>query len=239
MKEDTREDGPWESGEWSTVAQGKRSDLKDAMDMLNDGASVATVALAYPTTYARYHKGLEKYRQLLLRAIERETPEVTLLYGDPGVGKTRFVRDAEQREDLWAQPIGAAGWFDNYDGQDAVLFDDFDGRMSKTPLRDLLRVLDRYSESVPVKGSYVSWIPKRCYLTTNFHPLEWYDWSTRRRQYGALKRRFTRVIYWRNRVMLTLSPETEAWDTFWETDPLAYQCSCRLASHARGTCPNQ
>ncbi len=231
MKEEGRVDGPYESGEWIDVAQGRRTDLANAMGLISAGASVATAAREYPTVYARYHRGMEKYRKIMLASIEREEPEVILLYGEPGVGKTRFVRDAEEADDLWTEPIGKAGWFDEYDGQEAVLFDDFDGRMSKIPLRDTLRLLDRYVELVPVKGTFARWIPKRVYVTTNYHPLLWYDWISRFKQYGALERRFSRVIWWRGGELATCIKGEPEWKKFWEKDPLAFQCNCFGAVH--------
>jgi hypothetical protein len=88
-------------------------------------------------------------------------------------------------------------WFDGYDGHTAALLDDFAGKFSKFSLNNLLRLLDRYKVQFPIKGGYTFFQPRRIFLTTNIHPREWYDWTTREVQYPALSRRITRVVTWR------------------------------------------
>ncbi len=84
-------------------------------------------------------------------------------------------------------------WFDGYDNEPNVLFDDFAGRMSKMPLTLLLQILDRYARQVEVKGSFVWWMPTNIAITSNFHPREWYDWTNREESYNALCRRIHQV----------------------------------------------
>ena len=70
------------------------------------------------------------------------------------------------------------------------------GSSSKTRLDTVLRLLDRYIERVPIKGSHSWWTPKRVYVTTNIHPWDWYEWAGREAQYPALQRRFTQLQLW-------------------------------------------
>lgn len=235
MKEDTREDGPFEFGEWDDSAQGKRSDLALLADAIKGGASLATVAEDHTPTYIRYHRGIAAYMHLRQPPARETPPTIHLLMGPPGCGKTRTFYDSEAPEDRWVSPAGSAlQWFDGYHGQPAALLDDFDGRASKVPLQTLLTILDRssigyvydllsrYVQQVAVKGGHAWWSPERVYVTTNIHPRNWYDWSSRESQYDALKRRFTRITYWPE------SPAPDAderydlvpdrpflWDLFW------------------------
>lgn len=62
-------------------------------------------------------------------------------------------------------------WFDGYVGQPIVIIDDYRGEY---PLQLLLKLLDRYQMSVPVKGGFTEWLPKKVYITSNIHPNEWY-----------------------------------------------------------------
>lgn len=222
QKDETRVSGPYEIGIFPSSAQGKRSDLLTACDTLRT-AGLRAVAQEHPSTFVRYHRGL---RALL--NIETPTrdapPTVTLLYGPPDCGKTRHVREAETPDDLWCAPPDAAmRWFDGYVGQPAALFDDFDGKASKVPLTSTLQTLDRYAIREPIKGDYCPWNPSRIYVTTNYHPKEWYDFTARAAQYPALARRFTHVLHWAEISPGTIEchsicrdDEPELWKLFWQ-----------------------
>lgn len=217
-KEETRVSGPYEFGDYET-GQGTRTDLKQAIAALRDGG-IKRVREEYPDTYVKYSRGL--HNLLLSDVRQRDRPrEVSILYGPPGCGKTRYFYDREP--DGCSIPCDHGFWFDGYEGQRAVLLDDFDGRASKWPLNSLLRVIDRYVFLVPIKGSFVVWNPDRIYITTNIHPRQWYDWSTREQQYPALIRRFTMVFWWKQSgTESTLIPrpdvdntDEEQWKHFW------------------------
>lgn len=168
-----------------------RNDLIAMYKMAVNGKPDREIAEAFPASYTRYHKGIAKVRSLYL-ARREEPPEVVLLYGPPGTGKTSAVMYGT--EELWKSPIGGYGWFDGYDEHQDVLLDEFSGRMSKCPLAELLALIDRYAQRVPIKGGFTRWAPRRIFLTTNYHPKDWYDWSDRSQQWFALVRRFDHVV---------------------------------------------
>lgn len=202
-KDDSRVSGPYEFGE-APNAQGTRTDLNAAIDVLRDGGILA-VREQHPATYVKYSKGLHN---LLLGSLKRRDTEreVTLLYGKPGTGKTRYFYEKEP--DGLCLPCDQGFWFDGYEGQPAVLLDDFAGRASKWQLTSILRVLDRYNVFVPIKGSFVGWVPDRIYITTNIHPRLWYNYDERADQYVALVRRFTTVIiYEHGRTTMVARPD--------------------------------
>lgn len=115
-----------------------------------------------------------------------------VLYGSTGTGKTRYVHQQAHlfyEDDIWIYP--GQGWFDGYQGQQVVVFDDFYGDM---PFGTLLKVLDRYKLDVPVKGGFTNWNPTRIYITSNVHPLCWYK-DLNNHQEAALLRRFDREYF--------------------------------------------
>ncbi len=57
-KEDTRIDGPWESGEWSQGGAGTRNDLQAIVESAKSG-SLSKVAEQYPLGVLRYPKGIK------------------------------------------------------------------------------------------------------------------------------------------------------------------------------------
>lgn len=65
-KEDSRVDGPWERGDFTTGGQGHRTDLDAAVEALKDGG-MKRVAQECPTAYVKFSRGL--------RELERELRE--------------------------------------------------------------------------------------------------------------------------------------------------------------------
>lgn len=222
-KNETRIGGPWIWGTPRQTAQGKRTDLTAAIETLRTGG-LRQLREVHGETYVKFHAGLTKLANATLIPRE-EPPEVHLLFGPTGCGKTRAFYD-RFGADAYSVPLTDGLWFDGYEGQESCLIDDFDGRASKMPLRHLLRLLDRYTIRIPVKGGFVNFCPTYIYVTTNFHPRDWYDWSGREQQYPALKRRFSTVHWWSSGPHdgvvssgpsgpRTFGPSDELWDYFW------------------------
>lgn len=117
-----------------------------------------------------YAKSFEQYREhKRAKTIkgDHSAPEVYYIHGAPGTGKTRFVRDTEP--DIYDVPEGFQ-WFNGYTGQDAVLFDNFEG--PEKSRATFLKLIDRYPIQVPIKGGFTWWKPKRIYITSVIHPGE-------------------------------------------------------------------
>jgi len=185
-KEATRLDGPFEFGE--KKKQGERSEWHAAIDAVKDGATEEEIALTYTGTYIRYFKGLNRVRSFVGAQRNAEV-DVLWLHGPTGCGKTRYAYDNYQ--DIYSKPEGA--WFDGYDGHETALFDDFEAVDISITL--LLKLLDRYPMTVPVKGGFVNWRPKTILITSNYNPVTWYSSKYRGSKHlKALERRITGVM---------------------------------------------
>ncbi len=225
QKEEGRLDGPFEWGTMKTNKPGRRSDLVNLAALINGGARISEVRDSMPEMLLRYSRGISaliRSQPLKMRGI----PDVTLLYGPTGCGKTRHVFDQfiDGLHKLWTSNLDGGLWFDRYDGHASVLLDDFGGALTGFKLAAVLRLFDRYPVSAPVKADYTNWNPESIYVTTNYHPREWYKWGFRECQYPALKRRFNRVLLWRHAggEPLELRPPAGSsegtpslWDEFW------------------------
>lgn len=156
-----------EFGSISVPHQGMRTDLLEIQRSIDRSTSEMDIARDYFTRWVVYRRSFSAYRQLLLGETNREPPRVILLWGGAGTGKTRIAYQYDPN--LWSCPSPTLEWFDGYNGQETVLFDDFIGEGVNGGT--LLRILDRYPIVVPVKGGFVVFRPRTIFLTANVAPL--------------------------------------------------------------------
>lgn len=172
---------PWE--EYGEVPiQGKRTDWDKVWTSLKDKKSIVEVLEDQPHLIP-CQRAIREVKMSLLTPIHRDV-EVYVLVGKPGTGKTRWAYD--QYPTIYSKPRG--DWWDGYVGEKAVLLDDYYGFL---PYCDLLRVLDRYPLTVPVKGSFVAAQWNVVVITSNQWPWNWYKNISNT---DALKRRI-KVLY--------------------------------------------
>jgi len=181
-----------EAGTPPVVSQGSRNDLAALHESLVANRSLVQISNDHFASFIRYQRSIYAWKNLNAPN-EREAPQVYVFWGDAGAGKTRRVWDNHPAEDIWV--YGGGGWFDGYIGQEVALFDDFHG--SELNLNLLLRVLDRYPLSVPIKGSFTRWCPRTIYITSNLDPNTWYP-NVDSARLAALRRRFTTVSRFTN-----------------------------------------
>ncbi len=227
--EDVRLEGPWTFGTaTNAVTKGMSAGFLDA---IKEGKRMRELLSDYPDDIRKYPRYYDAVRQVY-GPPERETPpEIHLVIGPPGSGKTRWVRSIQPVSEMYIKPIDKDFWMDGYDGHKHVLIDDFQGAPNHVSLVNLLQLLDRYIQRVPCKGSHVWWYPEKIFITTNIHPARWYKYAGREVHYQALIRRFTRVwehtleppleIYpelWQHSVEPQCGEPENLWDLFWDFD---------------------
>lgn len=182
-----RKGGDYEEFGQCPIGQGARTDLVKACEAFVSGRSLQDLTKEYPVEFVKYHRGLERLRQLQTKPRNWIT-EVYVFWGDTGSGKTREA--FSRAPGAYFKPPGK--WFGLYDGESDVIFDDFGG--SECKLTDLLKLLDRYPCDVEVKGGFVRFVPKRIFITSNRKPEEWYP-NAHPEHVAALRRRFTQVLH--------------------------------------------
>lgn len=171
-----------ESGAWD-IRPGARTDIEEVKHAIDGGATMDTIAEEHFGAWVKYRRAFEEYR--LMRTEPREgPPEVIVFYGPTGVGKDYLAHTASPK----AYQVHSCKWFDGYDGSQDVIFSDYGGEIS---LNRFLRLLDRYDARVQIKGGTVPFRPRRIFITSHTHPLEWYKGSEER--YPELERRLSRI----------------------------------------------
>lgn len=190
MKSETAVPGsvPQESGSF-ILECGKRNDLKDLYDAVKTGEDFSEIQERHLEAYAKYYKFADRARQNLKRKqlANRpfQQPVIQTYWGATGTNKTRTVHELEP--DIYVVDCGTSQtlWWDGYDGQEAILFDDFYGGVKH---HLLLKLIDGYRMPLQVKGAYTYKAWSRIYFTSNRHPKDWYQ---DQRGWPALERRLT------------------------------------------------
>lgn len=176
--------------------QGKRNDLIDYKDAILSGASESDLINDHTECLAKYDRFYKRVRNVVLEqeAKKMTAPEVIVLVGEPGIGKTRYIYDNEPLSDIYKVEVGDGSsgsiWWDGYDGEPVILIDDFH---SNFKLDYMLRLLDRYPMKLNIKGGFTWKCARKIYITSNINPSNWYPncADIHRR---ALMRRITNII---------------------------------------------
>lgn len=207
MKTDTRTRGPFETGEFVQVTPGQSRIGKQVAEKILNGATADEILREYPEHYNKYRTNIKGSVCDVARQTQRDRlndinyqrkKKTILLIGPTGCGKTSYFTEREIRKNNTGQVLCSTDgyWFDGYSGKEALLIDEFAGAANKWTLANLLRVIDKYNMEVPIKGGFINFDPLRKYITTNIHPRNWYDYTTREYHYAALERRFDYVVQW-------------------------------------------
>jgi len=163
--------GPWEYGT-PPVGKGFRSDLRSAVAAVQEGKTISVVASENPVTYVHYSRGLIALKAQLFPSPPWRSLDVTWVWGTTGVGKTRTAYACDA--DLY-KVIMPGQWWDGYDCQKTILFDDFYGQIKCS---DMLNNLDGYKLSLPVKGGFTWAHWTKVFITSNVPPSEAYKVKT-------------------------------------------------------------
>lgn len=127
----------------------------------------------YPDVYANKLKTLEyiyKRRATELKTIDGDMEHLWIV-GATGSGKSRYAR-AEHPGAYTKDPN--TRWWDDYNGEDVVIIDDFDKFQVKQG-GDMKRWLDRYPFKAEVKGGMMDIRPKKIVVTSQYHPGQIWD----------------------------------------------------------------
>lgn len=199
-----------EHGELSAPQQGRRTDLEGVFQRIKEGQSFREIADAAPQLFCQYRRGMQAYRELLHPPRHRPDLRVSVLIGEPGTGKTRYVYRCSPR--VFKVPSHDLRWFDGYDQERCVLLDDYRGDGSPS---FLLQLLDVYPTRVPVKGGFVAWNPDRIWITSNLDFTLWHEHIC-----APLRRRLRHVHYVNAPVDFDSTATLLTMDEYFEIAPL-------------------
>lgn len=172
-----------------STRQGYRSDLTEVTNLISKGFSIEHVAKRCNVQYVKYHKGIEKLRNMYIQD-RTECANVEVFYGESGCGKTRRAINKFIGKDFYKWDPQCGQWFDGYTGQKYVIFDEFRGQL---PFGMLLSLLDRYTCNVQYKGGMIKFVATHIIITSPTHPQDWYNLDDKEGKYNQLMRRITAI----------------------------------------------
>lgn len=170
------------------LAQGKRTDIAQAIDILNETSSMREV-LGQVQNYQAARHG-----ELYLKYLEKKRPRgkinVIWIYGSSGTGKTLKVFDENSDGDDIFRPVNYK-WWEGYDAHKNVLIDDY--RIDYCSFRELITLIDIYPFRVETKGGSRQIQFQTIYITAPKSPEEMWRGHTDEDLY-QLTRRITQTI---------------------------------------------
>lgn len=182
-KEETRVSGPWTHGRQGQP--GQRSDLAHVAEQIKAGKRARDIADENPGAYVKYFKGLRAL-ECASRKPYYGVRRCALFWGATGTGKTRAIYDAFAVEDVYSVADVRTPWFDGYEGEHVVLFDEMGlGCMDVNKVKALTH---QYPAQVPIKGGMAAWQARTVIMTSNAHWTHWYPKATAE-DFAALARR--------------------------------------------------
>lgn len=131
-----------EWGEMPIERQGARNDLADLYDMIKDGMSNYDILESSPQYIMQIEK-IDRVRQTIIEEHYKDVwrnLDVCYIWGNTGSGKTRYVMEQYGYSNVY-RVTDYAHPFDNYKGQDVLLFDEF---RSSLTMQEMLVYLDGY-----------------------------------------------------------------------------------------------
>ena len=154
--------------EWGELPPDKGKSETQAeriMQLVKDGKTNAEILTELPTAYNRLNY-IEQARQTLLEARYRDTwreLHTVYIWGETGAGKTRSIMEQHGYSKVY-RVTDYAHPFDNYKGQEVILFEEF---RSSLPLSAMLNYLDGYPVELPCRYANKVACYTKVYLVSN------------------------------------------------------------------------
>lgn len=182
--------------------QGHRTDLQAVADALHAGVKIREIAVDFTTIFIKHANGISRAAPLIQRAVRNADRIDSVLYlGITRTGKSYRLRQECPPGDEWYWHKKGK-WFDDYEGQPGIVFDEF--RDSWMPYEDFLRLVDGGPLMVEVKRDFVQILATKFRFSSNVHPEDWWPGAKQVQDEKArgvpwkqqtLARRFTRIEY--------------------------------------------
>lgn len=170
-------DNMYECGDINQCSS-SRSDLREVAENVKKGKRIDEIFEDNGSTFIQYHAGIKAAVALVEKKICPKVREVTVsVYcGRAGTGKSHtaveICNSLNIEYYIANSPQGGLVWWDLYEREQAIIIDDFKGWIKP---HDLFRILDKWQFRLPVRGAVRYAFYTHVFITSNYHPTEWYS----------------------------------------------------------------
>lgn len=169
---------------------GTRSDLLEIQAAYDAGAPLRQVMRDNFASWCRHNRAFKEYKRVITEPRNFKS-KCFLFVGPPGQGKSTVMKLVASRLGTSykvPQPKGSGTYYDDYDGQDVIIFDEFDGHFMKPT--DFNMICDEHECVLTVHGGAGhQLVSKYIFIGSNYMPSQW--WKKRN---AAQLRQITRRI---------------------------------------------
>ena len=189
----------WQSrGTAKNSDQGKRSDLESLIDAIESGATTDAILREHMTTIARMPAGFQVMLNTLKPKPIKIKPTVHWFWGQSGRGKTseafrRFGLSLNHPR-VYKHNMENRWWpgYD-YEIQDIVLLDEYSLENREFGFNRMKVLLDEYDVQLDVKHGGTWFNPKTIIITSEFHPMHYFDDPKNPNKYEQINSRLTDI----------------------------------------------
>lgn len=171
------------------TSQGQRTDIEDFTQAILDGYSDLELLSEFPAQTQRYLNNIDRIRQMVLADYYqknlRYNLKVIFISGDAGVGKTRYIYQKHNINDIY-RVCNYENPFDNYKSQKILVLDEYDNQLN---IQLLLNVLDIYPLLLPARYTDKWACYEQVYVISNYDFDELFNIYDKT-IYEAIRRRF-------------------------------------------------
>lgn len=150
---ETLDPGPFRWGTPAQEAQGERKDLTEVKTVLDETKSLLALANHDFGAFLRFGRMAKEYLGLIDTPPPFRKVMTYWISGPTSTGKSRWLYESYGQEEIFSWSTRKPPWFDGYHYHKVLLIDDLE--KDEIPIGYLLRLLDHYPFTLPIKGGHV------------------------------------------------------------------------------------